>query len=629
VDCENPDGATGCGRCGDCLITMVTLEALGLREGIETLPAELDLDAVAALELEQATTRALWEDVLDATRAAGRPDLERAVEGPLQRASGDQGPRLDLRRRRGSRPAPSVRIAVIVPVWKQARYLAGAVASALAQQASFGVGVVVVDDGCPEPETERIGHALRDASPDRVEFLVQENMGLSAARNAGIRRALRRWPDLDAIFFLDADNLLSPQTLAELWAKLGEEPDWDWASPALEIFGGSGERGWNVPGRHLPYRQLFVNQSDAGTLVRRRVFESGVEFDETMRMGFEDWEFFLRATLAGFRGGGAGRRGFRYRRVGDSMLTEAREREEQIKADIRNRHRAAYQAGALTRREHAEAPRFALIRCDRADALLLAAADLQPRRVALAALAEEEQVAGAYVLTTAAEIDRLRGQGTLAGVLLRLQLELHDHSTVAVDAGGNRIGIAAIPARLRGLRLPDGDLWIERHLELAGATTTAPLPMIGRDQPLGEILDSLCAIPERQTHRCGAPLHWRFFQYQHFDRLDTTVPWAGAEGSRNLLAVAPRIGGDGWDALLERVADARAREPGLATHLLLTEAPFAADPPAADFDTQTCLGGADPESAELLIERLRTTADLVEAPGSARPATSPLERIPA
>ena len=165
------------------------------------------------------------------------------------------------------------------------------------------------------------------------------------------------------MFPLDADNLLSPNTLARLSTRLEEGPGAAWAYPALEFFGA--ERGeWRVPGPYLPYRQLLSNQCDAGSLIRRAVFEAGIGYDETMRDGFEDWEFFLGATLAGFRGVAAGRCGFRYRRQPDSMVATALQRAEQLEAAIRDRHPRAYEPAAVAQREHAEAPRFALVRCD-------------------------------------------------------------------------------------------------------------------------------------------------------------------------------------------------------------------------------------------------------------------------
>jgi hypothetical protein len=607
-------------------MTAVALEAMGLREEVATTPSKIDLEAVASLEISEPIERAHWEDVLDAARAGGRVDLERAIEAPVQRAKRTQGLPPAFRDRSDLGPRPSVRVVVIVPVWKAARYMAGAVASALAQEAPFGVGVVIVDDGCPEPETARIGQALHDANPDRVEFLRQANAGVSAARNAGIRRAIRRWPDVEGFFFLDADNLLSPQTMAEAWQLLEEEPRLTWASPALEMFG-IREGVWNVVGPHLTYHQLFANQSDTGTLTRRTVFDAGLEFDETMRKGFEDWEFFLRAGLAGFAGAGAGRCGFRYRTLPDSMLVGTQRREEEVKADIRERNADAYRAGALCRREHAEAPRFALVRCDRADALLLAAADLEPRRVPLAALCAEEQPASVIVLANTEEIESLREQQLLAGVLLRLQLALHDHQGITLEAAGKTIAAAATPAALGWLRQSDGVLWTDHALDLAGAEPAAPVTPWG--DRFFEILDCVCSVPERPERVLGAAPHGRFFQAQHLGQLETTVPWAGVEGGRTLLALAPTSGGVGWDEMLARVAEARAARSDLAAHLVLTGTPLRADPPPAGFDTLTCLGGADPTAVAMLVERLRAGADLVEELVGVPESTPASERISA
>jgi Glycosyl transferase family 2 len=509
-------------------------------------------------------------------------------------------------------PSPGVqgpvRIAVIVPVWKAAEYMAGAVDSALAQDAPFGVGVVIVDDGCPEPETEPIGRALRDANPDRVEFLRQANGGVSAARNAGIRCAIRRWPEVEAFFPLDADNLLSPQTMAAAFRLLEENPELAWSSPALERFGISGGV-WNVVGPHLPYRQLFANQSDSGTLFRRTIFEAGIEFDETMRKGFEDWEFYLRAGLAGFRGAGAGLCGFRYRTLPESMLVGTQRREEEVKTDIRERNAAAYRAGALSRREHAEAPRFALVRCDRADALLVAAADLEPRRVPLAALCGEEQPATVIVLTTTAEVERLIEERLLAGLLLRLQVELHKHQVVALNSGGERVAVATTPAALGWIRQRDGELWIDRTLEFE---RTPAGPLSAHPVPLGEVLDALCIVPPRPTEMLGSEPHGAFFAAMHLGRLETTVPWAGQGDGRTLVALATTSAGEAWEALSARVAEARATEVDMTAHLVLADAPLNGEPPPAGFDTATSLGGADRDGVALLIEHLRARADLFE-----------------
>ena len=123
--------------------------------------------------------------------------------------------------------------------------------------------MVIVDDGCPFESTREISRELCEAHPDHVVVVRQDNAGLPAARNAGIDHALARWPHIEAIFPLDADNLLSPETLDVLWQVLEEEPGVDWVSPRLELMGA--EQGtWYVPGRYLAYRQFFENQSGAG-----------------------------------------------------------------------------------------------------------------------------------------------------------------------------------------------------------------------------------------------------------------------------------------------------------------------------------------------------------------------------
>ena len=101
---ENPGGAYNCGRCRKCLMTMVTLEALGVRDSVKTFPPELDLEAVASIEITISMLLSLWEDVLDAVRKAGRTDLEPAVEAAVEDGKRRLGLPPGYRRR--ARPGP-------------------------------------------------------------------------------------------------------------------------------------------------------------------------------------------------------------------------------------------------------------------------------------------------------------------------------------------------------------------------------------------------------------------------------------------------------------------------------------------------------------------------------------------
>ena len=98
---ENPGGAYNCGRCRKCLMTMISLEAIGARQGVETFPPELNFERLADLEINQVISLALCEDLLDTLRERGRTDME-----PVVAAFAEKGRRsLGLAQTHRSRPS--------------------------------------------------------------------------------------------------------------------------------------------------------------------------------------------------------------------------------------------------------------------------------------------------------------------------------------------------------------------------------------------------------------------------------------------------------------------------------------------------------------------------------------------
>jgi len=252
-------------------------------------------------------------------------------------------------------------IAVIIPVYKQAPYLKDAVITAINQSLCSQTKVIIVNDGCPHPSTDWLGRFFSDALSGTVYYLKKTNGGLSSARNWGIRFALDAWPSIQAVFPLDADNRLSPTTLERLWQKLAtSEPDVGWVYQDLTFFGIE-DRIWCTGLPFSLFRLVHQNYCDAGSLIHRRVFEAGVWYDEEMKSGYEDWEFFVHAALRRFRGVHAANTGFLYRRHGHSMLKDAQARHETIYSYIRTKHRERLKQNDLAFLEHSEMPRFALI----------------------------------------------------------------------------------------------------------------------------------------------------------------------------------------------------------------------------------------------------------------------------
>lgn len=100
---RNPDGAYNCGRCGKCLLTMIGLEAIGASGKIGTFPAEMDLSPLDEYSISTPLQVAFWEELLETTQRAGRPDLSAPVAAVVEsgrRAVG--GPEHELRSVLGS-----------------------------------------------------------------------------------------------------------------------------------------------------------------------------------------------------------------------------------------------------------------------------------------------------------------------------------------------------------------------------------------------------------------------------------------------------------------------------------------------------------------------------------------------
>lgn len=104
-------------------------------------------------------------------------------------------------------------VSVIIPCYKQAHFLKEAIDSVLNQNYK-NVEIIVVDDGSPD-NTKEV--ALQY---EAVRYFHQQNRGLAAARNAGLKRSTGRY-----VVFLDADDRLLPQALETHLAAFSAHPE--------------------------------------------------------------------------------------------------------------------------------------------------------------------------------------------------------------------------------------------------------------------------------------------------------------------------------------------------------------------------------------------------------------------
>ncbi len=220
-----------------------------------------------------------------------------------------------------------------------------AVESALAQQADFDIAIIIVDDGCPFPKRKSSAPPMRRPMP--TSFMSASPMAASAlARNYGVDFAFDLFPGIEAIYFLDADNRITPPAMQDVFDFLKSRPEIDWVYPNIDKFG----IGWNGS-YQAPYSRLlhmtFDNICEAGSMVSRRVFDAGIRFDETMKAGFEDWEFWLQCISHDFVGANYPFFGFDYRQRAESMLRDSHRTKAAIMAYIREKHKKLFMPDTL------------------------------------------------------------------------------------------------------------------------------------------------------------------------------------------------------------------------------------------------------------------------------------------
>lgn len=179
-------------------------------------------------------------------------------------------------------------VSIVITCYNDEEFLGEAIESAL-DQSYPSVETIVVDDG----STDGSGELARSFG-SRVAVVRKANGGLSSARNFGIDVAQG-----DYITFLDADDILMPEFVTKTAALLDTDPTITWVYVQLQHFGR--ESGVSEFPEFEVERLTEGNYLRATALLRSGVF-SKVRFDEKLRTGWEDWDFFLSLAQRGERG---------------------------------------------------------------------------------------------------------------------------------------------------------------------------------------------------------------------------------------------------------------------------------------------------------------------------------------
>lgn len=185
-------------------------------------------------------------------------------------------------------------ISIIIPCYNYGIYLNDALESIKNSVKTEGISyeIIIVNDGSTDAFTLDLLDRLE--SSDCI-VLHKPNGGPASARNAGIREARA-----EHLIFLDSDNLIEEIFIYEA-LNLFRNTHADIIYGKAIFFGQSTNSRFE-PGRLDKKRLFYQNTIDMCSAIRKDVWLKMGGFDESsVLIGFEDWDFWIRAVTAGYK----------------------------------------------------------------------------------------------------------------------------------------------------------------------------------------------------------------------------------------------------------------------------------------------------------------------------------------
>lgn len=200
-------------------------------------------------------------------------------------------------------------VTVVIPCFKHAQYLPEAIDSVLSQTYPIHE-LIVVNDGSPDNTSEIVKGYMEKHS--NVYLVEKPNGGLASARNAGIAKATGEY-----IMCLDADDILRPDAVKE-HVKLMDNNSV--VTCGLMWFGNA--QGTYRPKGATLHSLLKGNSVYCNSMFPRWAWEK-VKYDESdiMRLGLEDWLFWVELADLGLQFKKNDYIALLYRKHGSNMTT--------------------------------------------------------------------------------------------------------------------------------------------------------------------------------------------------------------------------------------------------------------------------------------------------------------------
>lgn len=240
--------------------------------------------------------------------------------------------------------AYSTEIAVIIPCYNQGKYVKETIDS-LKAQTYKDFYCVIINDGSTDNSGDIITREI--AGDERFHYIEQENKGLAATRNIGIRSVMSKY-----ILCLDSDDKISPTYIENGVNYLNKHDDTEAYYGKAKVFYDDGtEADWKLP----PFNYsllLLTNHLYCSYIYRRRDYMVSGGYDEEMN-GYEDWDFAIRLLFPNKKVYRTNDVVFFYRRHEDSMDARLNPQQKEYRKLIQRKNYKIYHEYArLLKKSH-------------------------------------------------------------------------------------------------------------------------------------------------------------------------------------------------------------------------------------------------------------------------------------
>lgn len=184
-----------------------------------------------------------------------------------------------------------MKVSIIIPCYNLGQYLEQAIKS-LMNQTFTDWELIVIDDGSTDEDTKNV---LANINYPKTKLIRTKNQGLPVARNTAIREAQGEY-----IACLDADDQYAPTFLEKTVAVLDQDKAHrvGIVTTWIQTYGVK-EELWKTA-EYDPILLATRNVLHVASLFRRECWSKVSGYSESLKIGYQDWDFWIKIVAAGY-----------------------------------------------------------------------------------------------------------------------------------------------------------------------------------------------------------------------------------------------------------------------------------------------------------------------------------------